>query len=227
LPIAGLTALQSLTLADKMLPGGLAGKTVLVVAGLSGTGSMALQMAKNIFGASKVITTVSTAKVAQVPKLLGPGVVDKIIDYTKEDPRKHIECGSVDFYFDTTGDPLAFLALMKPKTGVIISIAALPPGDYARQPHMFPDMPWFFCQILNIADAYYRWQASRWHVKYAWHGIKCTAEDLERMAKMFEDGKIKTVVGRTAKLDNLEAVRAGFMEIESRKGGIGKFVVEI
>lgn len=44
---------------------------------VSGTGSFACQLAKNVFGAGKVITTVSTSKVPKVPALLGEGVVDQ------------------------------------------------------------------------------------------------------------------------------------------------------
>ncbi len=44
---------------------------------VSGTGAYACQLAKNVFHASKIITTVSTAKIAQVPSLLGEGVVDQ------------------------------------------------------------------------------------------------------------------------------------------------------
>jgi hypothetical protein len=36
-----------------------------------------LQLAKNVFKAGKVITSVSTSKVDQVPLLIGDGVVDE------------------------------------------------------------------------------------------------------------------------------------------------------
>jgi NADPH:quinone reductase-like Zn-dependent oxidoreductase len=44
---------------------------------VGGVGSLACQMAKNIFGAAKAITTVSTEKVGKADKLLGNGVVDR------------------------------------------------------------------------------------------------------------------------------------------------------
>ena len=44
---------------------------------VNGTGMFACQLAKNVFGAGKVITTVSTAKVLKVTELLGEGVVDQ------------------------------------------------------------------------------------------------------------------------------------------------------
>lgn len=52
-------------------------RALLIVSKVSGTGSYACQLAKNLFHAGKVITTVSTAKVSKVPELLGEGVVDE------------------------------------------------------------------------------------------------------------------------------------------------------
>ena len=92
-PLAGVTALQAL----RRYRGSLSGKTVFVPAGcklcyvlqrgwyptnrfaykVGGAGSFACQLAKNVFGASKVITTVSTSKVDKVPELLGEGIVDR------------------------------------------------------------------------------------------------------------------------------------------------------
>jgi NADPH:quinone reductase-like Zn-dependent oxidoreductase len=44
---------------------------------VSGTGSFACQLAKNVFGADKVITTLSASKLCRVAELLGEGVVDE------------------------------------------------------------------------------------------------------------------------------------------------------
>ncbi|KAJ2961974.1 hypothetical protein NQ176_g10969 [Zarea fungicola] len=114
IPLAGLTALQALN----EYSGSLEGKTVFVPAGLGGTGAYALQLAKNVFKASKVITTVSTSKVSKVPELLGENVVDQIIDYTKDDPLQVIPPRSVDFIFDTTGQAVAFLPLLVKGSGL-------------------------------------------------------------------------------------------------------------
>lgn len=96
LPLAGVTALQVL----KQYEGSLEGKTVFIPAGcktdnlhkfgacifpltnieflsVSGTGALACQLAKNVFHAGKVITTVSTSKIPKVPELLGKDVVDQ------------------------------------------------------------------------------------------------------------------------------------------------------
>jgi NADPH:quinone reductase-like Zn-dependent oxidoreductase len=96
----GCVALTALQCLEKMeLHGGVKGKTVLITSGrkslgsdvkeifgelqlifrhqVGGVGSLACQLAKNVFGAAKVITTVSTEKVGKVDKLLGNGVVDQ------------------------------------------------------------------------------------------------------------------------------------------------------
>lgn len=44
---------------------------------VSGVGSVAVQMAKNVYGAKKVITAVSTTKVSMIDNLLGKGIVDE------------------------------------------------------------------------------------------------------------------------------------------------------
>lgn len=119
---------------------------------MGGTGLFACQLAKNIFKAGKVITTVSTAKVPKVKELLGEGVVDEskypdkldtypgwtfqkthifpiaVIDYRKSDPKEVIPKQSIDFIFDTTGSAMEYLSLMRPK-GAIITVSILTSGD--------------------------------------------------------------------------------------------------
>lgn len=85
-----MTALQAL----RLYRGDLTGKTVFVPAGcsisfptsfvdfsdinlVSGTGLFACQLAKHVFRASKVITTVSTAKIPKLKELLGEGTIDE------------------------------------------------------------------------------------------------------------------------------------------------------
>jgi NADPH:quinone reductase-like Zn-dependent oxidoreductase len=44
---------------------------------VSGTGLFACQLAKHVFRAGKVITTVSTAKIPKIKELLGENTVDE------------------------------------------------------------------------------------------------------------------------------------------------------
>ncbi|PON32552.1 hypothetical protein TorRG33x02_356220, partial [Trema orientale] len=57
-----------------------AGKSVLVLGGAGGVGTLAIQVAKHVFGASKVVATASTGKL-ELLRSLG---ADLAIDYTKE-----------------------------------------------------------------------------------------------------------------------------------------------
>ena len=140
-----LSALQAFESANATIPGGLSGKTILVPAGLSGTGSVGLQLAKHVYGAAKVITTVSTPKVPQIDQFLGKGTVDQIIDYTKQNLHKEVGKRSVDFFFDTVGTGMADLPLMKPRTGIIVSISSIPPGKSMAR--IMPKTPWLLLRI--------------------------------------------------------------------------------
>ncbi|KAI5776731.1 chaperonin 10-like protein, partial [Geopyxis carbonaria] len=220
----GVTALGALTAVDARI--GLRGKTVFVPAGLSGTGSIALQLAKHVFGAAKTITTVSTRKVAQVPQLLGTGTVDVVVDYTTQDIRDVVGRAGVDFIFDTTGGAAGWWSLVR-AGGEVVSIATLPSGKaMAKQ---LPDMPRVARWGLDGVDAYMRCRASRWGVRYEWFtpAPEGVAELLERLAGWVVEGRVRSVVGRTARLGDVEGVKEGCAEVFGGKGGVGKFVIEV
>ena len=225
LPVVALTALQAFQSAVDTIPGGLSGKTVMVPAGLSGTGSIGLQLAKHVYGAAKVITTVSTSKVPQIDQLLGKGTVDQIIDYTKQDVLKEVESRSVDFLFDTVGTGMASLALVKPKTGIVISISNIPPGNSIAR--IMPKTPWLLRRIFDAVDFFNRKRATRWSVKWECRLMELNVGDLDRVSQLVEEGKIRAIVGRTAKLSELQEIRDACTAIKAGKGGVGKFVVDV
>ncbi|KAK2991364.1 hypothetical protein RJ640_024037 [Escallonia rubra] len=71
---------------------------VFVVGGAGGVGTLVVQLAKHLFGASEVVATTSTSKVEFV-KSLG---ADKVVDYTKT---KYIDIEQkFDLVYDTIGD---------------------------------------------------------------------------------------------------------------------------
>lgn len=200
------------------------GKTVFIPGGLAGTSSMAIQLAKNVFGVGKVITTVSTAKISKVEELLGKSVVDQIIDYTKEDPARVIPSESIDFMFDTMGQTTDVLKIVK-KGGVIVSVSGIPSGpDFKKKS---PDLPIYVGWLLNFLGSYTRFR-TWWHgASYSYLFMEPNASDLARLSQWIDQGMLKPLVGRVAKLDNLQEVRAGCQEVYSGKGGIGKFVIEV
>ncbi|KAK5064350.1 hypothetical protein LTR84_000183 [Exophiala bonariae] len=228
LPLAALTTLQAL----RKYRGSLAGKTVFVPGGLSGTGAYACQLAKNVFHAGNVITTVSTAKVAKVPELLGEGVVDQIIDYTKEDVMALIPRGSVDFVLDTTGQAMQFLSLMTPSTSTIISISTLPSGTQLQQAPIMnrpdkPQLPFVMRVALNALDSIKKLRASRWGVHYEYLFLESNGKDLASLTSYVEGGKLVPVVGSRVDIRDIEKVREACGIVYKGKGGIGKTVIDI
>ncbi|KAG5996442.1 hypothetical protein E4U43_002854 [Claviceps pusilla] len=220
IPLAAMTALQAL----RRYKGSLSGKTVFIPAGLSGTGSFACQLAKNVFGAGKVITTVSTSKVPKVPALLGEGVVDQVIDYTTTNLAAAIPPKSVDFMFDTTGQSMECLSRMVPETGLIISIATTPSGTQMQSSPELGDVPFVVSAVLDALDSVRRWRARRWKVQYEYLFLKPNSQDLDELRTHVDDGKVKSVVGLTVPLKDIELVKKAAMTSYQGKGGIGKTV---
>ncbi|KAJ0417400.1 chaperonin 10-like protein [Aspergillus carlsbadensis] len=228
MPLAATTAFQAL----KKYDGDLSGKTVFVPAGLGGTGLFACQLAKHVFHAGKVITTVSTSKVAKVPELLGEGTVDEIIDYKTSNPKTIIPHGTIDFLFDTTGAAMDYLCLMRPQTGCIVSIATAPSGtqlqDSAvmRLPHR-PVLPVIPRVVLNVADSVRRVRAWRYRVRYEYMFLEPNGEDLEKLAGFVEGGKVRTVVGENVEMMDVEGVRKACQVVYGNQGGLGKAVIRV
>ncbi|RJE20379.1 alcohol dehydrogenase [Aspergillus sclerotialis] len=247
IPLAAMTALQAL----RRYNGDLAGKTVLIPAGLGGTGLFACQLAKHAFKAGKVITTVSTSKIPMVNELLGDGTVDEsmpahlppssyqnnqltdpVIDYTKDDPQNAIEPGTVDFLFDTVGSSMPYLSLMRPDTGCIISVSTLPSGDQLQAssvmqlPHR-PVLPMHVRVALNLMDSVRRLRAWRYGVNYSYMFLESSGEDLDYLRELVESEKLRTVVGSTANLRDVEAVKDLCQVVYSGKGGLGKAVIKV
>jgi len=200
IPLAAQTVLQCLDRGDKELTGGLKGKTVYIPAGLSGTGSFGVQIAKNIFGA-KVITTLSTGKISKAKELLGQGTPDQIVDYTKEDVGKVVHRGSVDFMLDSVQATLASLPLIK-KDGVVVSVSGVPSGSLMK--NNFPNVAGWMVVVLNVVDWFFRTWTSFKGVRYSYLFMKSNTKDLERLATWADEGKVKPVVGRQVKLSDLK-----------------------
>ncbi|KAL4305807.1 hypothetical protein HN51_039776 [Arachis hypogaea] len=114
LPLAIETAYGALQKLDLS-----AGQSILVLGGGGGVGTLAVQIAKHVFGASKVAATVSTGKLELMRKL----GVDLPIDYTKENFEDLPE--KFDAVYDAVGETnKAFKALKE--GGKVVTI--VPPG---------------------------------------------------------------------------------------------------
>jgi NADPH:quinone reductase-like Zn-dependent oxidoreductase len=122
IPVAGMTAWQALF--DK---GGLdRGQTVLIAGAAGGVGHLAVQFAK--LAGARVIATGSSRNRDFV---LGLGA-DEYVDYTEEDVGEAVQ--GVDLALDTVGgDTTASLVPTLREGGVLVTIAAAPPEEAARE----------------------------------------------------------------------------------------------
>lgn len=82
------------------------GKSILVLGGAGGVGSLVIQLAKQVFGASKVAATSSTGKLEFI-KSLGANLA---IDYTKDNFEDLPE--KFDVVYDTVGKIKSFCLLL-------------------------------------------------------------------------------------------------------------------
>jgi NADPH:quinone reductase-like Zn-dependent oxidoreductase len=224
-----ITGIQSFKRAVEFLPpsDSLEGKTVFIPAALSGTGSIGCQLAKNVYHAGKVITTVSTSKIPLVEQYLGPGLVDQIIDYTKQDVLKEIPDGSIDFFYNTQWQMTSHIPVVNPETGIIISIASIP-AKRTMQRVLGSAMPFWLGWILDLAQLWYSWKLWGTKVQYEFvSGNPSDRTDLDTLEELVKEGKIKAVVGKVVDLDDINGVRQGCNEVFTGKGGVGKLVIQI
>jgi NADPH:quinone reductase-like Zn-dependent oxidoreductase len=202
----------------------LAGKTVYVPGALSGTGSYGVQIAKNVFGAEKIISTVSTPKMPLVKDYI-PGVVDQLIDYKTQKLEDHIPKGSVDFVYNTQWETMRpAIPFINPKTGVLISVSSIPPSRITK---VLVNSPWWMNWMLDLFQLWYSFLLRSTKIQYEMiSGNPNIREDWERVGELIALGKIKPVM-TVVSLDDIEAVRAGCEMVNSGKGGIGKLVIKI
>lgn len=137
----------------------------------------------------------------------------------------------MDFVFDTMGQAMDFLPLMKQKDAYIVSISTLPSGTTLQNAPIMrgensPSVPFAARTFLNAADAYKRWKAKRAGVTYMYIFLEPNSKDLESLAKWAEEGKIKAVVGTTVKMNDFKKVIEALEVVFKGKGGLGKTVIE-
>ncbi|KAG7049701.1 methyltransferase domain-containing protein [Colletotrichum scovillei] len=172
----------------------LEGKTVFIPGALSGGGFSAIQVAKNVFGARKIISTVSTPKMSLVEQYL-PGMVDELIDYTITDVGSVVPKGSVDFMFNTQWNTMGpGIPLLNPNTGILMSIASIPPPALTKE-LLGPTMvPFWVVWVLNLAQLWYSFLLRGTNIKHEFvSGNPEIREDLEKAGELIATGKVKGV----------------------------------
>ena len=178
-PMGALTALQGLREAAKLQPG----QHVLVNGASGGVGSFAVQMARAL-GAAEV-TAVCSARNLELVRSAG---ADHAIDYEEEDVTRGV--ARFDVVIDTVGTHSfgEFTRVMRPG-GIYVAIGRL--DDRYIGPMI----------------------AGKLRALFTKHGFrsflaKRNAEDLEYIATLIEDGKIKPIIDRRYTMAEVpEAIR--------------------
>ena len=201
LPLAGLTALQSLEYA-----GIKENDNILIHAGSGGVGSLAIQYAKA--KGAYVYTTTSTSNVQWV-KELG---ADIVIDYKKEDYKTIAK--DLDIVFDTLGDNYTVEAfeLLK-QGGKVVSVKGALDEDTAKMFGMVDyKLSEELVKLINAKDASY---------KYIF--MHPNGAHLNEIKLLVEDEKIKPVIDKVYPFaDSIEA----FTHLASGRAK-GKIVIKI
>lgn len=187
-PLAGLTALQALR------RGGVTkGSKVFIAGGAGGVGSLAIQIAKSMLGASFVCTTASAGAGVDLCLKLG---ADRVLDYHAEDYRSVLRGENFDMAFDTCDEATRMGRLLK-RGGKIISISGVPTieaiSDAMGPPSLSVRLFLFFKrnrEAVRVASS----KAATWNYIF----MKPSGQDLDDIAVHLQSGAIKVVIDTEA-----------------------------
>ena len=80
---------------------------------------------------------------------------------------------------------------------------------------------------LNLLDQIRKWRACRYSTEYSYMFLESSGKDLEELKGYVDDGRLRTVVGTTVDLRDIEAVRRGCEVVYNGRGGLGKLVIRV
>lgn len=172
IPLAGLTALQSLEYAQIK-----EGDKILIHAGSGGVGSFAIQYAKS--KGAYVYTTTSTSNVEWV-KELG---ADRVIDYKTEDYKTIVK--DADIVFDTLGKNYSLEAFeVIKKGGKVVSVVGPIDKEIAKMIGMTDyKLPEELAKLIENKEASYKFIF-----------MHPNGDDLNTIKTLIEDEKIKPII---------------------------------
>jgi alcohol dehydrogenase len=188
IPLVGMTALQSLRTAGLK-----EGDSVFISGGAGGVGTMAIQLAKHVFKASRVVTTASKGEKTDMCKALG---ADEIVDYKSqnfaelysEDSQKFDVC------FDTTAESLNMSKIVK-QGGSIVTIAGMPTLDEIRR---IGGTAWILKLFMKRKVKRKEYKAALANnASWTYLFLSPSAEDLNELANHLAKGTIKAVLDGT------------------------------
>lgn len=204
-PLAGLTALQALRDILKVGPG----QRVLISGGAGGVGTLAIQIAKWL-GAH--VTTTASARGEALVRSLG---ADAVIDYTTQriaDLPRDFDAG-----FDLIGGATLreMFGVVKPG-GTVVSISDVPEPQTA-----LTDLGrgWGLAALFWAVSLPIRAQARRAGVRYRFLFMRPDGEGLALLARLIDEGRLRTTTDRVFPLDEAPAAMA-YLEAGRAKGKV-------
>jgi alcohol dehydrogenase len=188
IPLAGLTALQALR------RGGVTkGSKVFIAGGAGGVGSLAIQIAKTMLGASFVCTTASAGAGVDLCLKLG---ADRVIDYKSEEFGTVLNGKDFDMAFDTCNQAIRMGRIIK-RGGKIVSISGVPSIEAIADAMGPPNFVVRLSLFLNRNRAAVRAATSKagtWEYIF----MKPSGQDLDDIAVHLKSGAIQAVIDTEA-----------------------------
>ncbi|MEM5342543.1 zinc-binding alcohol dehydrogenase family protein [Paraburkholderia azotifigens] len=211
LPLTAITAWESLFDRLGVSPQGAdAGKSVLIIGGAGGVGSIGIQLAKQLAKLT-VIATASRPESAKWAKELG---ADHIVDHFGDMPAQLKEIGfeQVDYvlmFNDTDRHFPAAAAVIKPQGGIatIVENAAPVPVE-----------------LLKAKSAAFHWEFMFTRSMFGTPDMVEQHKLLTEVARLVDAGTLRTTVGESLGKINAENVRRAHKMLEEGRA-IGKLVL--
>lgn len=210
IPLTGLTAWESLFDRIKLNPETDKGKTVLILAGAGGVGSIAIQIAKKVAGL-RVIATASRPESVNWCKALGADYVVNHYDLTAElEKIAHRQVDYILDFVDINSYWETLVEIIKPQ-GHIVTIAG-------------SDDP-INLSLLKTKSVSFSWELMYTRSMFTTEDMDRQHQILNEMADLLDSGTLKTTLTTTLKGFNVDNLKKAHQMQESGKT-IGKTVIQ-
>ncbi len=210
IPLTGLTAWESLFDRIKVNPASDKGKTVLILAGAGGVGSIAIQIAKKVAGLT-VIATASRPDSVKWCKDFGADFVVNHYDLKAElEKIGHAQVDYILDFVDLEGYWETAAEIIKPQ-GHIVSITG------SSKP--------LNLDMLKMKSVTFSWELMYTRSMFTTNDMEKQHEILNEISKLLDDGTLKTTLTTTLNGFTVDNLKEAHKMQESGKT-IGKTVIQ-
>lgn len=189
IPLVGMTALQVLKTSGLK-----EGDSIFISGGAGGVGTLAIQLAKHVFKAGRVVTTASKGEKAEMCKSLG---ADEVVDYKSQkfvDLYSKDVSNKFDVCFDTTAESLDMAEIVK-EGGSIVTIAGMPTLEEIRR---IGGSAWILKLFLKRKQKRKEFKAAQAaNASWTYLFLSPSGDDLRVLADHLQAGTIKPVLDGT------------------------------